>query len=133
MKVPGKSLFWLSILVCITLTDIIAQSADITFNVNLQPQLKDSIFIPGRDRLIVTGNQYPFNQPDTKLTDTSTPKDSVYTVTLKFFRRDFNKTFNYSFVMYIDGEPIRESMVRQINVRPEDQDLDALYFDAFAW
>ena len=105
----------------------------VTFNLNLQPQLKDSTFIPGRDRVEITGNSFPFLNPSNRLRDTSTPKDSVYTITLRFSNRDIGDSFEYNYVLYIDGKPYRESMPRQIRVRNGEMVLDPYYFDAFAW
>lgn len=127
-----KILLFLCLFLCGVLPDLYAQASTITFNVNLQPELKDSIFIPSRDRILVTGNQHPFSRDNNRLTDT-TPIDSVYSITLRFMRGDLNKTFNFNYVMYIDGKPRRESMVRQIEIQPGRHNLDALYFDGFAW
>ena len=105
----------------------------VTFNLNLQPQLKDSTFIPGRDRVEITGNSFHFMYPNNRLTDNSIPKDSIYTITLRFTNRDIGETYEYNYVLYIDGEPQGESMPRQIRIRNANQVLDPLYFDAFAW
>lgn len=128
----SRTLLFFIALVCLTFSNVFAQ-ATVTFNVNLQPQLKDSIFIPGRDWIEISGSQYPFTKSNNRLSDTSTPKDSVYSITLDFLRSDMNQTFNYNFVMYLDGKAQREGMRRQIRVRPGKQNLDALYFDAYAW
>ena len=127
-----KFLLFLLALSCLLISELTAQSAVVTFNVNLEPQLKDSIFIPGRDWIIITGRQYPFRQSNNRLTDT-VPKDSVYSITLRFNANDLNKTFNYNFVMYTDGRARREDMVRQITIERGERNLDALYFNAFAW
>ncbi|NBB76891.1 MAG: hypothetical protein GVY02_05875 [Bacteroidetes bacterium] len=116
---------------------LISETADaqprVTFNLNLQPQLKDSVFIPGRDRVELTGNSFPFMNPNNRLRDTSTPKDSVYSITLRFSSRDVGNTYEYNYVLYIDGKPQRESLPRQIRIRNGNQVLDPFYFDAFAW
>jgi hypothetical protein len=106
---------------------------EVTFKLNLQPQLKDSTFIPGRDRVEIAGKSFPFLNPNNRLRDTSAPKDSVYSITLRFSNRDVGNTFEYNYVLYLDGKPYRESMPRQIRIRQENQVLDPFYFDAFAW
>jgi hypothetical protein len=105
----------------------------ITFNINLEPQLKDSVFIPGRDRILVTGNTFPLTQSSNILKDSSTPPDSIYSITLRFSNNDFGKTLNYKYIMYINGQRKEESLDRQVRVRREEMDLDALYFDSYAW
>ena len=105
----------------------------ITFNLNLEPQLKDSVFIPGRDRVLVTGDIFPLSKSANLLKDTSTPPDSIYSITLRFSNNEFGKTLNYNFIMYINGQRREESMRRQIRVRDDEMHLDALYFDSYAW
>lgn len=109
-----------------------AQSA-VTFNVNLQSELKDSVFIPGRDYLVISGSKYPFSKISNRLADTATPPDSVYSITLKFSNSDVNKQFDYNYIMYVNGVPKKESMKRYIKIPRKDASLDALYFNAFAW
>mgnify|MGYP005846110067 CR=1 FL=1 len=114
-------------------TDLIAQEASITFHVNLQPELKDSTFVPGRDFIEITGDVFPFSKSGNRLKDDSVPADSIYSITLNFDRFSVNKTYAYNFIMNINGQPRKESMPRQVAIRPGEHELDALYFDAFAW
>ena len=133
MQIYKTVVIFLFLFFSILIGELFAQSAEITFNVNLQPQLKDSIFIPGRDRILITGTQEPFSRINNRLSDNSTPKDSVYSVTLRFSQTDINRRFSYNYVMYIDGTPQRENMRRQIKVTRGKHNLDALYFNTFAW
>jgi len=112
---------------------VFAQQASVTFHLNLKPQLEDSIFIPGRDYVEISGSEYPFSKRGNRLTDQSSPADSIYSITLTFTRADLNKTFSYNYVLNINGQPRKESMPRQIDILPGEHELDAFYFDAFAW
>jgi hypothetical protein len=129
-----KVLFLLGILVSAATATTHAQS-EITFKVNLSPQLEDSSFIPGEDQIYLKGNQYPLgNNKKIYLKDVS-PIDSVYEATVTFPPSAKGKQLNYNF--YIQKpqktDPITESMQRSLNIRSEDQELGAIYFDSFAW
>jgi len=129
----NKLIFLLTLsLSILALSEVFAQEASVTFQVNLQPELEDSTFVPGRDFIEITGNVFPFNKSGNRLKD-GAPADSVYSITLNFDRFSVNKTFAYNFVMNINGQPRKESMPRQVTVQQGEHELDALYFDAFAW
>jgi hypothetical protein len=105
----------------------------VTFNVNLKPQLEDSTFIPGRDQLQLVGNLQPINTARPYfLTDTE-PIDSVYSVTINFPGRFRNQTLIYNFEMTINYFKQTESLERRLLLRTGEVELDALYFNAFAW
>lgn len=108
-----------------------AQST-ITFQVNLKPQLKDSVFIPGRDAVTLTGNIYPITNGEITLKDEA-PRDSIYTVEVKFPGSYTGKKLEYNFVLETEQQTIKESMPRQLGIRSGTFTLDALYFDSFAW
>lgn len=104
----------------------------ITFQVNLKPQLEDSVFIPGRDQVKLKGNQYPLTGKGITLHD-SAPKDSVYTVEVSFPGHASGKEISYNFILETEPRTITESMPRELLVRNGEHTLDALYFDSFAW
>ncbi len=105
----------------------------VTFNVNLKPQLEDSIFIPGRDQLQLVGDFQPINTARPYfLTDTE-PVDSVYSVTINFPGRFRNRTLTYNFEMTINFIKQTEDLERQLQLPVGEMSLDALYFNAFAW
>lgn len=105
----------------------------VTFNVNLKPQLEDSIFVPGRDQLQLVGNLQPINTARPYfLTDTE-PIDSVYSITINFPGRFRNQTLVYNFEMMVNYIKQTESLERRLLLRSGEVELDALYFNAFAW
>jgi len=120
------------ILITIGYSDFAYAQSSITFQVNLKPQLEDSVFVPGRDVAKITGNTYPLTGRGVILEDTS-PKDSIYTVEVKFPGSATGKEISYNFVLNVDEKVINESMPRSIRLRKGDFKLDALYFDSFAW
>lgn len=108
-----------------------AQST-VTFQVNLKPQLEDSVFIPGRDVVKLTGNTYPLSGRGISLKDNA-PKDSIYTVEVKFPGSADGKKVSYNYELNANERVIKESMPRLIQLRQGEFTLDALYFDTFAW
>lgn len=123
------SLFLISIF---TSGSLIAQSS-VTFNVNLKPQLEDSTFVPGRDKLEIIGDIRPLSMLRAfQLTDTE-PIDSVYSVTLNFSTRFNRQTLTYNFIMTANDVKLTEVLERNLTLQNREVSLDALYFNAFAW
>lgn len=105
----------------------------ITFNINLKPQLEDSTFVPGRDNVQLTGSIYPLTSANPTYLIDSEPIDSIYSVTISFPNRVRNQTLTYNFEMLIDYQKRKESLPRNLLISLSEVELDALYFDAFAW
>ncbi len=124
--------FLVLLVVLVFATDAFARQ-EVTFNVNLKPQLEDSIFVPGRDQLKLVGSLQPINTARPYfLTDTE-PIDSVYSVTINFPSRFRNQTLVYNFEMTVNYRKLTEDLERQLLLRQGEVELDALYFNAFAW
>lgn len=110
----------------------IAQS-EITFSVNLKPQLEDSTFIPGRDQIKIVGDLYPINTPNPYYLFDEDPIDSVYSITVRFSSRFRNQTLTYNFEMISDYTRYTEVLPRSIQLQGREVELDPLYFNSFAW
>lgn len=105
----------------------------VTFKVNLQPQLKDSIYVPGRDQAYLKGNIFPLtNTKKVYLRDTA-PTDSVYEATVDFPSSAAGKKLQFSYFIQTPDKILKEQMPRYIELRKGKRELDALYFDTFAW
>ncbi|SMO82069.1 hypothetical protein [Gracilimonas mengyeensis] len=111
---------------------VLAQS-NITFNVNLKPQLEDSVFIPGQDKIEIYGNLYPLGMNKTLQLVDKAPIDSIYTVEIRFSRNYNGKNLRYNYVLRTDEGELRESNPRSINLQKGETELDAIYFNSFAW
>ncbi len=110
-----------------------AQSTEITFNVNLKPQLEDSTFIPGRDNIKIIGDLYPINTPNPYYLLDEEPIDSIYSITIRFSPRFRNNMLKYNFEMMINFIKEEEAMPRAIQLQNREVNLDPIYFNAFAW
>ena len=109
-----------------------AQS-EITFNVNLKPQLVDSVFIPGRDQLKIVGDLNPINRLTPYYLVDEEPIDSIYTITIRFSSRFRNQILTYNYEMISNGIKYTEVLPRSLQLQDREVELDALYFNAFAW
>lgn len=110
-----------------------AQVSEITFKVNLKPQLEDSVFIPGRDNIKIVGNLHPINSPTSYYLVDEPPIDSIYSITIRFSPRFRNQVLTYNFVMTADYTRYTEVMPRKLQLLGNKVELDPLYFNAFAW
>ena len=110
-----------------------AQSTEITFNVNLKPQLVDSTFIPARDNIKIIGDLYPINTPNPYYLRDEEPIDSIYSITIRFSPRFRNYMLNYNFEMMINFIKEEEAMPRAIQLQNREVKLDPIYFNAYAW
>lgn len=123
----------LVVIILLVLSSDIYARQQVTFNVNLKPQLEDSIFIPGRDQLQLVGDLQPINTARPYFLTDSEPIDSVYSVTINFPGRFRNRTLTYNFEMTINYIKQTEDLERQLLLQLGEIELDALYFNAFAW
>jgi hypothetical protein len=132
MKKSMTCILFLGIAFFLSFSSAYAQSS-VTFQVNLKPQMEDSVFVPGRgDVAKISGDIYPLKNGGVILKDES-PKDSVYVAEVKFSRAYLGKKLNYNFLIETETQTIKESMPRALGIRSGDLTLDAFYFDSFAW
>lgn len=120
----------LGLLITVATTNVGLAQSEVTFKVNLKPQLEDSVFIPGRDQIYLQGNVYPLSSG--QKTDHA-PADSVYEVSVRFPSRVVGQQLSYNFFIDTPQNTKEEQMPRNLQIRSRDQELDALYFDSFAW
>lgn len=128
-----KSLFL--IFVCsllLFLSDNLSAQAKITFNLNLKPQLEDSVFIPGRDQVFLSGKTFPLRTTRPLAMIDKEPIDSVYTVEVSFNRSELNTMLEYNFILRLNSKNLTEDVPRKLEIRGNET-LDALYFNSFAW
>lgn len=107
--------------------------SDITFKVNLRPQLEDSIFIPGRDHVYLKGDIFPLSQSRKVYLKDVAPIDSIYQTTVNFSSSANNERLTYNFFIQTPEELKKEQQPRYIQISSKDRELDALYFNSFAW
>ena len=128
-----KSIKYFTLLIFFILPEAVFSQTSLTFNLNLQPQLEDSIFIPGKDKALVTGNILPFQREKTFELIDEQPIDSIYTVKIDFSGIHNGKNLIFNYLLQTEQGVIRESRPRTIQLRKGETNLDALYFDAFAF
>ena len=105
----------------------------VTFKVNLKPQLEDSTFVPNRDQVYLKGDKFPLSTQGKVSMNDGAPVDSVYQATVEFPVSSINQTLNYNFFITTPNKTMREQMPRQLKLQKGKTELDAFYFDTFAW
>lgn len=122
----------ITLIVLVLFAQKLSAQVKISFNLNLKPQLEDSLFIPGRDQVMLTGNTYPLRltRPVTMIDEE--PIDSIYTVEVLFNRSEMNTMLEYNFILRVNSNSLTEDLPRRIEIRGNEI-LDALYFNSFAW
>ena len=129
-----KRIFLLSCFLAVSIfTHSVTAQNTVTFKVNLQPQLKDSIFVPGRDVALLQGNLFPLTPTNRVQLTEGAEVDSIYTVDISFPFTAVDKELTYNFILKTPEEEMKEINPRSIRIRRGDRELDALYFNAFAW
>ncbi|WP_138430332.1 hypothetical protein [Fodinibius saliphilus] len=106
---------------------------EVTFKVNLKPQLEDSIYIPGRDRVYLKGNTFPLSKTKNVYLKDVAPIDSIYEATVDFPSRSNGEVVKYNYYIYTPDNLMQEQRPRSIRLRGKEIELDAIYFNAFAW
>ena len=105
----------------------------VTFKINLKPQLEDSIFVPGRDVALLQGNIFPLTPTNRVQLTEGSEVDSIYTVDVNFPFTAVDKELTYTYILKTPEEEIKEMNPRFLRIRKGDRELDALYFNTFAW
>ena len=105
----------------------------VTFKVDLSPQLEDSVFIPERDQIYLKGDVFPLSTSQKIYLKDTAPADSVYETTVNFPSTASGKRLNYNFYIRTPDQTMSEQMQRQLGIDSKDMELNALYFNSFAW
>lgn len=110
----------------------VSAQTTVTFNLNLKPQLEDSVFIPNRDKVYLVGSTYPLRLNRPLMMRDEEPIDSIYTIDVMFNRDQLNKLVEYNFMLNVNSNQLKEDIPRRLEIRGNEI-LDALYFNSFAW
>jgi len=133
-RISSSSLYIIPILLAlIASTSAVYAQNKVTFKVNLKPQLEDSIFVPGRDVALLSGNLSPLSSTNRLQMTDGTPADSIYSVEVNFPYTALNKNLTYNFILKTPDREIKETRPRIITIRNGDRELNPLQFDTFAW
>ncbi len=127
-----RTMALLFILITVISFDSYGQSK-ITFKINLTPQLEDSVFIPDRDKIYLKGDVFPLSSSQKVYMKDTAPVDSVYEATVNFPSSAKGKRLNYNFYIRTPDQTMTERMKRQLGIREKDIELNATYFNSFAW
>lgn len=123
----------LALLIFTGLQQVKAQTT-VVFNLNLKPQLEDSLFVAGRgDIAQLTGNMYPLGRNRFIRLRDEEPIDSVYTAEVTFPRAVRGRRLSYNYLLETENRIFREQMPRHVELTGGEVELDPLYFDSYVW
>ena len=131
---PMSNIFKTTVLLAAVLLmpGLARSQSTITFQVNLKPQIEDSVFVPGRDVIEISGNLAPISLRGIVLKDVP-PQDSIYTVEIDFPYSTTGKKLTYRFKLKLESGTVNEKLARNLDLNRGKQTLPALYFDSYAW
>jgi len=121
------------LLVLFTSATFAKAQVSVTFKVNLKPQLEDSIYVPGRDQIYLKGNIFPLTNSKKIFMKDGTPADSVFEAMVEFPATASGKKLQYNYFIFTPDRLLKEHLPRHLQLKEGQTELDALYFDSFAW
>ncbi len=103
----------------------------VTFQFDIENELKEGFYDPERHTLKIRSNNYSFSDSG-YLTLTQSEKDpTLYTATVSLPRSMVNRNLNYQFVIVSNNRIIKEDFIRYVQIKDSPQKLDVLSFDYF--
>lgn len=131
MNMLNKTTFFSLLILFVAPLTGMAQTK-VTFNINLIPMMEDSTYVPERDIVRVTANQFPLGTNRFANMKATADNDSLFTVEVSFSRRLNGQQLKYNFEVVTPNKTFKESAPRVIILRGEPIETPALYFDDFA-
>lgn len=104
----------------------------ITFRIDMQPQMKDSTFIPSDHTVELTGNQLPFSNTRTIELEDTAPTDSIYVTTVSFPSLVNGYLLKYNFLIKTENKEITERRPRLLQLKGQKQQLEVALFNSFS-
>lgn len=104
---------------------------EVKFHIDLKAQIKDSVFVVGKDQIQLIGSEYPLDMSAGLRLRDKAPNDSVYTTTVHFPSRQNGKILKYKYRYYHKGKWVVENRIRVLPLEGKDRDLDITYFNGF--
>ena len=123
----------LGIVILVAIAGTATAQSQVTFQLNLKQQMKDSAFVPPQHSVVVTGNQLPFTSLNSfKMRDTE-PVDSVYSAQVRFPSSEIGKTLKFKFeIKRPKKNNLTERQPRLLRIEEGTNTLRPDYFNSFA-
>ncbi len=113
----NKKYWFISLIILFACTNLeVRAQNEVTFKVNLKPQLKDSVFIPGRDQIYLQGNVFPLTPSKKVYLKDLAPVDSVFETSVNFPSTATGKRLQYSYTIITPGKNRRDAQILKIGL-----------------
>ena len=103
----------------------------VTFQFDIESELKNGSFDPDRHELKVRSNNYSFSDSGFLVLKQSDDKSTVYSATARFPRSMIDKEIYYQFVIVSNNRIIKEDFTRYVQIMDNHLKLGVLSFGYF--
>lgn len=125
-------LFLFAVILFILIPSLCRAQSEITFRIDMTPQIKDSTFIPEIGTVRIKGNLIPFSNIHTIVMRDHSPKDSIYVAKIHFPSIVNGETLKYRFTIRMPYKTIKESYSRLLKLEGRERKLPVAFFNNFA-
>ena len=126
----GLSVFFIAV---IAAPGEISAQTNITFQVNLAHLLDGKEFNPDADKVELIGNRHPLSSTSPLVMNRDDENPNLFTRTVEFPAGMTNTRVEYQFRVFHNSRYHNEDIPRTLQVPDENQTLDSLYFNSYAW
>ncbi|MFO7847695.1 MAG: hypothetical protein R6V27_14105 [Balneolaceae bacterium] len=120
-------------LVVIAAPDELYAQTKVTFQVNLTHLLDGKEFNPETDKVELIGNRHPLSSTSPVDMNRDDENPNLFTRTVDFPAGMTNTRVEYQFRVLHNFRYHNEDIPRTLQVSDENQTLDSLYFNSYAW
>lgn len=109
-----------------------AQS-EVTFQVDITHLLENNEFNPDEDKVELIGNKHPLSAVRPLEMERDEEEPTLFKLTVSFPMGMENSQLEYQFRAMINNRYRNEDIPRSLRITSDDQTLDSLYFNSYAW
>lgn len=114
-------------------SDKVYAQSDVTFQVDVTHLLDGHEFDPEKDRVELIGNQHPLSATRPLEMKRDEEEPTLFKLTVTFPMSMENSQLEYQFRAMIDNRYRNEDIPRSLRITSDNQTLDSLYFNSYAW
>ncbi|MBP3191911.1 hypothetical protein [Natronogracilivirga saccharolytica] len=111
----------------------VSAQTEITFQVNMQNHIDEGVFDPENHAVELTGDLGPLRISGSKALLPSESDSTIYKKEVAFPAHSVGRELQYRFQLNLNGRVEKEDNPRLLRIPDEDEELDALFFNSYAW
>lgn len=114
-------------------SDQLFAQSDVTFQVDIMHLIDGHEFDPEEDRVELIGNRHPLSATRALKMERDEEEPTLFKLTVTFPMSMENSQLEYQFRAMINNRYRNEDIPRSLRITSDDQTLDSLYFNSYAW